>query len=141
MILCTTTTNSCRLSTVRQYMGAFIAYGLPDCSLMSALMKRRMENGGEGEEKVPCLVSASEKIFGSDADFLYKMYFSDNHSSSISKESLLVLMYNGAFSNAMETGCQYHLTIGLGFGFGDAHWLQVEIISPKTDRKRMGATM
>ena len=96
MILCTATTNSCLLSTVRQYMGAFIAYGLPDCSLMSALIKRRMENGGGGEEKVPCLLSASEKIFGSDADFLDKMYFSDNHSISISKESLLVLMYNMA---------------------------------------------
>ena len=116
-------------------MGAFIAYGLPDCSLMSALMKRRMENGGEGEEKVPCLVSASEKIFGSDADFLYKMYFSDNHSFSISKESLLILMYNGAFSNAMETGCQYHLTIG--FGFGDAHW-QVEIISRRQTGRGWG---
>ena len=38
-------------------------------------------------------------------------------------------------TNAMETGCQYHLTIGFGFGFGfgDAHWLQVEIISRRQE--------
>ena len=51
----------------------------------------------EGEKRrYFCLVSASEKIFGSDADFLDKMYFSDNHSISVSKESLLVLLYNMA---------------------------------------------
>ena len=99
-----------------QYMGAFIAYGLPDCSLMSALIKRRMENGGGGEEKVPCPVSASEKIFGSDADFLDKMYFSDNHSISISKESLLVLTMAPSSMPWRQDVYLYHLTIGFGFG-------------------------
>ena len=32
-------------------MGAFIAYGLPDCSLMSALIKRRMEEEKNEEDK------------------------------------------------------------------------------------------
>ena len=41
-------------------MGAFIAYGLPDCSLMSALIKNRMGGGTGGREKVSFISNGAD---------------------------------------------------------------------------------